>query len=216
MATKSHGFGITLQYCLWDFLRELGEKKVGGEEMVKNLEEEAGGSGLASKVSKRRMENLAKLYAWCVAKEVLSLMILKVSFHSFSFPLPPFAAGLADPFLLARATPQPIPFGNPKPSTLTFLTLFFINLLLATQTTSPALLLPTTTTRKDKPAIERVFIKAAPHGPLLKGLGYFFETAMEEAEDRVDGERERKVVRFGVKVAKETLSSSSGIVVDLR
>lgn len=77
MATKSHGFGITLQYCLWDFLRELGEKKVGGEEMVKNLEEESG-SG-PSKVSKRRITNLAKLYAWCVAKEVLSLLILKVS-----------------------------------------------------------------------------------------------------------------------------------------
>lgn len=38
---------------------------------------------------------------------------------------------------------------------------------------------------------------------------------MEDAE-KVVGEKEKKVLKFGIKVAKETLSSSSGIVVDLR
>ena len=74
MSTKSHSFQITLQYCLWDFLRELGEKSVGGEEMVKGISED----GATKKVSARRVGNLARLYAWCVAKDALSLTILKV------------------------------------------------------------------------------------------------------------------------------------------
>lgn len=75
MGTKSHSFQITLQYCLWDFFRELGEKSVGGEELVKTITDD--GSEV-KKVSSRRIINLAKLYAWCVAKDVLSLAILKV------------------------------------------------------------------------------------------------------------------------------------------
>lgn len=75
MATKSHSFQITLQYCLWDFLRELGEKTVGGEEMVKGITDDG---GVAKSVSSRRVGNLARLYAWCVAKDALSLTILKV------------------------------------------------------------------------------------------------------------------------------------------
>lgn len=81
MGTKSHGFQITLQYCLWDFLRELGEKGVGGEEMIQKISEE---NGTAAKVSTRRIANLAKLYAWCVAKEVLTLAIFKVCPSSLS------------------------------------------------------------------------------------------------------------------------------------
>ena len=75
MGTKSHSFQITLQYCLWDFLRELGEKTVGGEELVKTITDD----GALAKVSARRVSNLAKLYAWCVAKDVLSMAIFKVS-----------------------------------------------------------------------------------------------------------------------------------------
>lgn len=81
MGTKSHGFQITLQYCLWDFLRELGEKTVGGEELVKTITDD--GSALA-KVAPRRITNLAKLYAWCVAKDVLSLTIFKVRMIFFN------------------------------------------------------------------------------------------------------------------------------------
>jgi nucleolar MIF4G domain-containing protein 1 len=75
MGAKSHSFQITLQYCLWDFVRELGEKSVGGEELVKTITDD--GQPVAA-VSVRRIANLAKLYSWCVAKDVLSLAILKV------------------------------------------------------------------------------------------------------------------------------------------
>lgn len=92
MASQSHSFQITLQYCLWDFLRELGEKTVGGEELVKTITDD----GVVAKVSKRRIVNLAKLYAWCVAKDVLNLTIFKVRLLSL---FPGISRRSTDPFV---------------------------------------------------------------------------------------------------------------------
>lgn len=77
---------ITLQYCLWDFLREMGEKSVGGEELVKNLGDERGSS--ESNVSDRKVANLAKFYAWCLGKDAVSIQILKVRSRSPPSPSP--------------------------------------------------------------------------------------------------------------------------------
>ncbi|GAA6028747.1 hypothetical protein JCM8097_007375 [Rhodosporidiobolus ruineniae] len=187
LCSKSHGFQITLQYCLWDFLRELGEKGVGGEELVKSLgdDDAAGGS---SNVSNRRVVNLAKFYAWCLGKEALSITVLK-----------------------------PVPFSTSRTQTLTFLHHLFLYLLLSTQTPSPALVLPPTASRKDREPIERVFVKAAAHGRLVKGLGFYLEahgTDLVALANRKIGEREGKVVKFGVKVAADTLSV--GGIVDVQ
>ncbi|KAL8286586.1 hypothetical protein RQP46_004603 [Phenoliferia psychrophenolica] len=182
MGTKSHSFQITLQYCLWDFIRELGEKTVGGEELVKTIADDG---GKLAKVSSRRVANLARLYAWCVAKDVLSLLILK-----------------------------PIPFERPKPQTTTFLTQFFAALIVSTQSLSPALVLPATGTRRDREALERVFVRAAAHGPLVKGVLTFFENTMEDAAG-ARGEKERGLVLWGVKVAEETLGLG-GTIIDVR
>lgn len=201
MGTKSHSFQITLQYCLWDFVRELGEKTVGGEELVKTISDDG---GKLAKVSSRRVANLARLYAWCVAKDVLSLLILKVSPTSPS-PL----SSRTDP-----CTTQPIPFENPKPQTTTFLTQFFAALIISTQSLSPALVLPATGTRRDREALERVFVRAAAHGPLVKGMLAFFEHTMEDAAG-TRGERERGLVLWGVKIAEETLGLG-GTIIDVR
>lgn len=76
LCQKSHSFQITLQYLLWDFLRDLGEKSVGGEELVKNMQDDS--ANATHKVPERKVGNLAKLYSWCVAKEALNISILKV------------------------------------------------------------------------------------------------------------------------------------------
>jgi len=104
---------------------------------------------------------------------------------------------------------QPVPFATAIPQTQTFLLTFFTHLFLSTQTTSPAFVLPTTGSRKDREAVERVFIKAAPHGSLLKGLGYFLEAHGEELMEKARrklGDAERASVKFGLKVAADTLS----------
>jgi nucleolar MIF4G domain-containing protein 1 len=196
MGTKSHGFQITLQYCLWDFLRELGEKGVGGEEMIQKISEE---SGTAAKVSTRRIANLAKLYAWCVAKEVLTLAIFKVR-----------TLLLLDGIVLIGSRLQPVPFGRPRPQTIIFLQQFFTSLIISSQSPSPALILTSTGTRRDKESLERIFVKAAPFDTLLKGMLYFFETTLEEEKEK--GEKEAAMIKWGVKVAKETMGVGGGII----
>ncbi|GAA5973652.1 hypothetical protein JCM21900_006752 [Sporobolomyces salmonicolor] len=177
LCTKSHSFQITLQYLLWDFLRDLGEKSVGGEELVKNMQDDA--SSASTSVPERKVRNLARLYGWCLGKEALSVAILK-----------------------------PVPFATSRPQTLAFLSQLVTALLLATQTPSPLFVLPTASARRDREPIERVFVKAAAHGALQKGLGYFLEANGEDVVKEAGmkwGERERAVVKFGIKVASATL-----------
>ncbi|KAJ1718994.1 suppressor of glycerol defect [Coemansia erecta] len=64
-------YRLTLQYALWDFLRELGEADVGGMSHTPvDLSE-------MPEVPLRRVVNVAKLYAWLVGKLGLSLLVLK-------------------------------------------------------------------------------------------------------------------------------------------
>jgi nucleolar MIF4G domain-containing protein 1 len=77
----SHSHKITLQYCLWDFLRELGENKVGGFEVIKNtdLDDDMGGR----KVSLQKQRNLSKAFGWWFAKDSLGIAALKVKLSYF-------------------------------------------------------------------------------------------------------------------------------------
>ena len=98
--------------------------------------------------------------------------------------------------------------------TVDFLQQFFSALLISTQCVSPALILNPTTTRKDSTAIEKVFIKTAPHPSLVKGISYFFETAMEDIIDSTRGDKEKVMLKFGIKIALGTLGVGVGNVVD--
>ena len=73
----SHSFQITLQYCLWDFLREIGENEVGGITTTANL---GAGIGAVNKkvASCPKIRNIAYAYGWWVAKGSISLSVLKV------------------------------------------------------------------------------------------------------------------------------------------
>ncbi|KAH9068370.1 hypothetical protein EDB83DRAFT_2376106 [Lactarius deliciosus] len=67
LCRTSHSYKITLQFCLWDFLRGIGDSSVGGAEVVKNLK--GGEDDLEVKdVSSTKMNNVANAYAWWVAK----------------------------------------------------------------------------------------------------------------------------------------------------
>lgn len=77
LCRHSHSYKITLQFCLWDFLRDLGEATVGGAEVVKNVRDDEDGFDLR-KISNSRMRNVAKAYAWWIAKDTVNLSILKV------------------------------------------------------------------------------------------------------------------------------------------
>lgn len=77
LCRNSHSYKITLQFCLWDFLRDLGETNVGGAEVLKNLNQDVVSFDL-KKISDTRMRNVARAYAWWLAKDCCTLAILKV------------------------------------------------------------------------------------------------------------------------------------------
>ncbi|KAI0250232.1 hypothetical protein BJV78DRAFT_1275847 [Lactifluus subvellereus] len=105
----SHSYKITLQFCLWDFLRDLGEASVGGAEILKNLK--GSGDDLNSKViSSTKMRNVANAYAWWVAKDCVTLSVFK-----------------------------PVDFTVLKPRTREFLSHFFHQLFANSQVSTPAL-----------------------------------------------------------------------------
>ena len=85
----SHSYRITLQFCLWDFLRELGESNVGGVELLKR-QDELGFSSQGKSINRFRLRNTARAYSWWVAKDCCSLTIFKVSIPAaqhLSYPL---------------------------------------------------------------------------------------------------------------------------------
>jgi nucleolar MIF4G domain-containing protein 1 len=77
LCQQSHSHKVTLQFCLWDLLREMGEHEVGGVEMLKLRGEHVNFD--TKGVSETRRRNVAKAYAWWLANGALSLAILKVN-----------------------------------------------------------------------------------------------------------------------------------------
>jgi len=77
LCQTSHSYKITVQFCLWDFLRDLGEASVGGAEVLKNMKGNEDGFELKD-VSSIKMRNVANAYAWWVAKGCVALSIFKV------------------------------------------------------------------------------------------------------------------------------------------
>ncbi|KAJ1676409.1 suppressor of glycerol defect, partial [Spiromyces aspiralis] len=78
LCAYDYSFRITLQYALWDFMRELGEFDVGGLGRISaKVDEDDLTAGSRKKVPLRRIANLARLYSWLIAKASLSLTVLK-------------------------------------------------------------------------------------------------------------------------------------------
>lgn len=74
LCQKSHSHRVTLQYCLWDFLRSLGETQVGGAAISRDF------ADTGDEVSDWTISNYAKAYAWWLARGSVTLTILKVSY----------------------------------------------------------------------------------------------------------------------------------------
>lgn len=78
LCRSSHSYKITLQFCLWDFFRDLGETSVGGAQVIKTLQDHEDEGFDSKKISKTRVRNVAKAYAWWIAKDCVNLTVLKV------------------------------------------------------------------------------------------------------------------------------------------
>ncbi|KAJ3878247.1 hypothetical protein F5051DRAFT_488805 [Lentinula edodes] len=185
LCTISHSYKITLQYCLWDFFRDLGETNVGGAEVIKGLQEGGGDNFGVKSISSTRIKNIAKAYAWWIAKDSVTLAVLK-----------------------------PIDFTVLKSQTQMFLHQLFIYLFLSSQSKSP-LISANTSSSRNRSSIEEVFIKASRLQTLAMGLVFFLSKRLSLSEnDEVDQDI-AKLVKWGTEIAKDTLRSRLDIVPDL-
>ncbi|KAF9073465.1 hypothetical protein BDP27DRAFT_1318955 [Rhodocollybia butyracea] len=146
LCSLSHSYKITLQYCMWDFLRDLGETNVGGAEVIKSLHD--GGDFEIKSISSTRIKNLAKAYAWWIAKGSITLAVLK-----------------------------PIDFTLLKPQTRTFLQQLFIGLFLSSQSKSPLMGTDVLSSR-NRASIEDIFVKASRLQTLSMGLIFFLSKGL--------------------------------------
>jgi len=159
---------------MWDFLRELGESNVGGIELLKRQE---GETILESKVvGKRKSKNLAKAYAWWIAKDCCTLTILK-----------------------------PIDFTILKPQTQVFLKELLLWTFVNSQISTPVIVGNTdhllNTLSRNRVVLEEIFKKVTRTETLAMGLLYFISEAFKK-----DLEADScGFLGWAVEVAKETL-----------
>jgi len=123
LASESRSIQITMQYLLWDFFRDLGEKEVGGQEMLKSLnfdqddiEQDYHGPNCNS-VDLKKLHHFAWAYGWWIAKGSLPITVLK-----------------------------PLPFGSLKQKTQEFLAILISLIFLSVHSSSPTLILSSSST----------------------------------------------------------------------
>ncbi|KIJ67003.1 hypothetical protein HYDPIDRAFT_26414 [Hydnomerulius pinastri MD-312] len=153
LCQTSHSYKITLQFCLWDFLRDLGETNVGGAEVIKNLKDDEGRFEVKN-ISSSRMKNVAKAYGWWIAKDCCSLTILK-----------------------------PVDFTVLKPQPRKFLKEFFVQIFVASQASSPMLANDANEhSSRNRGTVEEIFQKATKIETLGLGLIFFLSNAFKGEE----------------------------------
>lgn len=93
LAKRDAGVKVTMQFCLWDYLRSIGEKKVGGRSVIANQDDEDDDEGAfgddgeeeegrKGELARQKMWHLARCYGWWIAKGALGLNVLRVSSKS--------------------------------------------------------------------------------------------------------------------------------------
>ncbi|SJL09699.1 uncharacterized protein ARMOST_13080 [Armillaria ostoyae] len=187
LCRSSHSYKVTLQFCLWDFLRDLGEEEVGGAEVIKSIKESGGSQSFDLKsISSTRLRNVARAYAWWISKDCVTLAILK-----------------------------PVDFTLLKPQTKRFIGEMLSQLFIGTQTSTPLIgsNAKTLSTARDRAAIEEVFIKATRVQNLAMGLVYFLSNTTQD--DEIIDETVTNFIRWATEVAKDTLRTGVDVVPNL-
>jgi len=182
LCRTSHSYRITLQFCLWDFFRDLGETAVGGAELIKNLKDDDYGFD-AKSMSAIRVSNVAKAYGWWIAKDCVTLAILK-----------------------------PVDFTSLQPLTKEFVREMLVQIFICSQRAAPMIASEpkTVPARQNRGAIEEIFIKATRIDTLAMGLVYFMSEAFRS--DGKEEDEIAKLIKWANGLAKDTLRSGVDIV----
>ncbi|KAF8813324.1 hypothetical protein BYT27DRAFT_7180798 [Phlegmacium glaucopus] len=183
LSRTTHAYKITLQFTLWDFLRDLGESNVGGAAVIKNAKEDIEFD--VKSMSKTRIQHVAKAYAWWIAKDCASLMILK-----------------------------PVDFTKLKPQTHDFFKQLFIQIFINSQRSTPladSSTIKDLVFTRNRNAIEEIFIKISRVETLAMGLVFFLSESFPEKYFKSD-DGFSKFLKWAVDVAKDTLRTGIDLI----
>ncbi|KAF8529830.1 hypothetical protein JB92DRAFT_2782635 [Gautieria morchelliformis] len=192
LCRTSHSHRVTLQFCLWDFLRDLGEKGVGGAEIIRGLREDDTHMHFDSKkTSPTRRLNVARAYAWWITKGSCSLTILK-----------------------------PVDFTILQKQSRDFFRDFFFQLFISSQVSSPAIASNAEAARYltgpgKRESLEEIFSKATRISTLTQGLLYFLTTTLR-GDCRSDNEQVSETLKWARDVARDTLRIGLDVVASLK
>lgn len=200
------GTQITMQYCLWDFLRRLGEKGVGGQSILSQEEADDGydddenqeATSSFGKMGESRSDNevayIARTYGWWMAKGAVGLDALRA----------------VDFTALRRGR--------------VFLQLLIIHLLLSVHVDSPVRTLTSsalTDSVQSRQAVEMVFVHGTrANQRVAQGLMVFFETHLKPKQCRTlakelgAAERTVEALLYSRSVAFETVRVGARMAAD--
>lgn len=132
------------------------------------------------------MRNVAKSYAWWIARDAVTLMILK-----------------------------PVDFTILKPQTKEFLKELLTQILVASQLSTPLLTddISSIQLTKNRTPVEEIFIKASRVDTLAMGLAYFLTETFKPLRNETDPGS--KSLSWGVALATDTLKSGLDFVQEL-
>ncbi|WFD42655.1 suppressor of glycerol defect [Malassezia psittaci] len=178
---------ITMQYVLWDYLREIGEAHVGGEKITGHLDESQY-LGTTSSAGQNKLTHLSQAYGTWIGHGALSLMILR-----------------------------PVDFVSLQENGTRFLQQLLVYTMLATQTKAPILTAAVRTqlakplSDANRTSIERVFVQGTVGQPTLaQGLLVFLQRHLRSRDIiQVLGKNETEAitrVRSAVKIALNTVN----------
>lgn len=155
----------------------------------------------SQKVSRSRLQNVCKAYAWWIAKDCVNLMILKVQFVTKHI-----RTSLTQPIF------KPLDFTRLKAQTRIFMRELLINIFINSQRSTPVIgnSLNNIMFTRNRNAIEEVFIKATRLQNLSMGLVYFLSELL--AKPSGEGDALDKFVKWSVGVAQETLRTGIDVV----
>ncbi|KAI5122764.1 hypothetical protein M0805_009846 [Coniferiporia weirii] len=183
LCRQSHSHRVTLQYCFWDFLRGLGELNVGSAEMAKSFEDDndENQSFDLDRVSSTRVANVARAFAWWVAKDSVAITILKT-----------------------------LDFVTLKTKTQIFLTHLFTHLFACTQDPSPvpslsSSLTDNVLTMRNSKVLEEVLLKAARVPDLAMGILHFLSASLRQTKSQ--NQKMDSFVLWGCDTAKDALQN---------
>lgn len=147
---------VTMQYVLWDYFREIGEKHVGGQKVVQD-DNDDNPDYVLTESHMRRLVHMARAYGFWLATQALSLAALK-----------------------------PVDFTALKRAGTLFLQHMLVHMLLGTQTRVPIMtpkakaMLTKAPSRSDRERVEQVLVRGTVGQPALaRGLFVFCNMHMK-------------------------------------